>query len=1170
MFNRFFAGHLVLLLLWGCGNNNTGKLFELVSPDDTGIYFSNNLVLDDDSLTVLDFEYKYDGGGVGLGDINNDGLTDIYLTGNMVSSRLYLNKGDWEFEDITDQAGVGTVNWANGVSMVDINQDGFLDIYVCMSGHRNQPEEVKKNRLFINNKDNTFTESAASYGLDDMGYSIQATFLDYDKDGDLDMYLLENGLVRFNRNTPREVMKNGKAITTDKLFRNNGDNTFTDVSAQAGILIEGFGLGVQTCDINEDGWPDVYVSNDFLTNDLIWVNNGDGTFTDKAFEYLKHQTHNGMGCDLADINNDGLLDIGELDMLPEDNKQRKLTTMGSSYDVFLMRLHYGYQPQYIRNTLQLNNGNGTFSEIGQLAGIQATDWSWSLLFADYDNDGYKDAFVSNGYRQNITNLDFIMYSQNLSTFGNAGENRKQKIEALYAIEGVKLSNYMFRNKGNLTFENTTEDWGMNRPSYSNGAAYADLDNDGDLDYVINNIDEEPFIYRNKLNEGKEANAVPAFLRVALHGPEKNRQGIGARVYLNYGDKKQYLYMTPSRGYLSSVEPVLHFGLGETNVIDSLRIIWPDGKTQALANVAVNQLMVLEHSQAMDKPIPGSRLNQTLFVERADSLGIDLFRKENSFVDFNVQPTLPHMHSLGGPGIAVGDIDQDGLEDFFVGGATGHTGRFFFQDKDGRFKEKPLVYDSMSEDMGILFFDADNDGDQDLYVVSGGSSYNPRSKNYQDRLYLNDGRGGFSKAENTLPSMRSSGSSVVAADFDHDGDLDLFVGGRVSPREYPVTPRSYLLRNDSQPTQVKFTDVTNELAPGLSEIGMITSALWTDYDNDGWADLLIAGEFMPLVFYHNNAGKLEDHTQSTGLINTNGWWNSLVACDFDQDGDMDYVAGNLGLNSFYKASATEPVEIYASDFDNDGRMDPMITHYNQGKKYLVHTRDEVINQINAMRGRFKTYEEYASADFAASFLEEELTPARVLKSERFESSYIENLGDGNFAIRALPIEAQVSPVFGMSAADYNGDGLMDLVLVGNSYATEPNMGWYDASVGLLLQGNGAGDFSAVNVNQSGFFADKDAKGMATLVNSMSGRLQLVGNNVGPMNVLASQVKLDKYIQIPDQAAYGRVQLKNGQSYRIEFYYGNTYLSHSSRKFFIHPEIDNIEVFDAKGSPLSVDR
>ncbi|NHF60589.1 VCBS repeat-containing protein [Flavobacteriaceae bacterium TP-CH-4] len=1149
------------LTLVGC-KHIADTSFKEMSPSTTGVDFSNTLVLGGNP-SVLEFEYMYNGAGVAVADFDQDGLQDLYFTGNMVSNRMYRNLGDWKFEDVTKSARVGSENWSNGVSIVDINQDGYPDIYVCKGGHRGSTGAERANLLFINNGNKGgrlgFTEAAKEWGLADESYSVQAAFFDYDGDGDLDMYLLSNALVDFNRNTPRPKDRTGKAPSADKLFRNNGDNTFTDVSKEAGILIEGFGLGVEICDMNTDGWPDVYVSNDFLTDDLLYINQKDGTFSNEASSYFRHLTFNGMGNDIADINNDGHPDVVVLDMLPPDNKRWKLTMMGNNYDEFQNSISDGYQPQYIRNTLQLNNGNGSFSEIGQIAGISATEWSWSPLLADYDNDGLNDLFVTNGYRQDITNLDFMVYGNNVLTMGTEEANREQRLNELNKLPGIKIHNFMFKNKGDLSFEDITEESGFSKPTYSNGAVYADLDNDGDLDLIINNIDDPAGLYQNTAEGGNDN-----YIRFRFEGKMPNRQGIGSQVEIFYQGKRQKKYYTPYRGYLSTVEQALHFGLGATARIDSLKVIWPDGKKQKIGPLRVNQELVLRYQDARTAPNIAEPTRMTTLFHALDSIGLDIAHVENEFVDYKIQPLLPHMHSRNGPGIAVADVNNDGLEDMYVGGARGQSGSILLQRPNGSFEQNAMA-ETETEDMGTLFFDADNDGDQDLYVVSGGSSLPNNDSLYRDRFYQNSGSGIFVLSD-ALPKSFVSGSVVAASDYDKDGDLDLFVGGRIRPGAYPLPSASCLLKNHSADGTIKFEADPQPVDLEFDELGMVTDAIWTDFNNDTWQDLIVIGEFMKIHLFENKQGILNEITDQTGLEHTTGWWNSISSGDFDNDGDTDYILGNLGLNSRYKASAKEPLCVYASDYDKNGQIDPVMCYYIDGENYLAHSRNDLIDQINAMRIRFRTYSDYAEATFEESFLKEELADAYVVKSETFANSYLENLGSGKFKLSELPMKAQIAPIYGMLIKDYTNDGNLDILAVGNFYSGEVFSGRYDASIGWLLKGDGKGGFSSVDVSESGFFVTGDAKGMVALQTD-KGPLTVVGINDGTLKVFLGPKTNRTYT--PEQNEVGAlIEFKDGKRHKVEFHYGGGYLSHSSRTLQIPADATSVKIIDSNGDQTEI--
>lgn len=1163
---------LTLFLAFACQSvPDEPPLFREIPPEESGIAFTNQIE-ENDTLNVIDYAYIYNGGGLGVGDFNNDGLQDLFFAGNQVANRLYLNKGAFQFEDVSEHANIGINRWCTGVSLVDINDDGWLDAYVSVANKFNR--QASRNLLFINQGNDkngipSFREMSAEYGLDDDGYSTQAAFLDYDRDGDLDMYLLTNGMEGFNHNNTRPKKINGEGISNDRLYRNDGPGSaghpvFTDVSREANILKEGYGLGITVNDFNMDGWPDIYCANDFITNDLMWINQGDGTFVDMAPEYLKHQTHNGMGADVADYNNDGLVDIVVLDMLPEDNQRQKTMLGKMNYDKFLLNLSFDYTPQYVRNTLQLNNGSTpdgdlSFSEIGQLAGIYKTDWSWSSLFADYNNDGLRDLLITNGYVKDVTDLDYIMYQSSASQFGSQATRDKKRKALTSRLKSAKIHNYIYQNEGDLTFADRSEAWGIAKPSFSNGTIFADLDNDGDLDLVMNNINDPAFVYENTSEKLQHR-----YLRLQLQGPEQNRAGLGSKVTIWYEDRQQYHYHTTYRGYKSTLESAIHFGLGAYSRVDSLLIEWPDGKKQVMRDITADQALSLRYADAKKIELPRSAPQPALLSE---SHKLKHLHRENEFVDFKYQSLLPRMYSKDGPALAVGDINGDGLDDLFIGGAKEHPSVLKIQQADGSFREQMMEDAVLSEDMGALFFDADQDEDLDLYVVSGGNEYYEGHEAYRDRFYRNDGLGNFQRDTTAIPKIMSSGSAVTAADYDQDGDLDLFVSGRLRPHHYPLPPRSYLLQNQGG----SFTDITAEVAPELAEIGMITAALWTDYDSDGLPDLMLCGEWMPITFMHNEEGKLVNRTPQSGLVNTEGWWNSLIAKDFDKDGDLDYIAGNLGLNTKYKASAKQPVSLYVKDFDMNNTIDPIMARYIMGEEYLDAPRDAVIGQIVDMRRRFPTYESYGNTRFSDAFTEQDLEGATVLKSKTMKSSYLENLGNGKFNIRELPLQAQIAPLYGMLAEDVNDDGHTDLLAVGNSYATEANAGWYDAGIGCVFLGNGQGGFIHQNMQQSGFLVDTDAKAAVTLIgqdqrphylfSSNSDSLKSYTLNSLPENMMIIPLRSDDF--------YAEIVLDDGRSYQEEFHYGEGYLSQSSRQWCLNREgVEQVTIYNFRGESRNV--
>lgn len=1080
------------MLVFACSKVDDSKMFSLLPSNQTGIKFKN-ILKETEEFNILTYGQIYNGGGVSVGDINNDGLEDLYFTGNMVGSRLYLNKGGFKFEEIAKKAGVFAEGlWNTGTTMADVNGDGLLDIYVCRSAAKD--DFKRKNVLFINNGDLTFTEKAAEYGLDDFGYSSQAAFFDYDKDGDLDVYVVNHSTQLysgFRQATNGKLKEKRDPNFADRLYKNE-NGKFVNVSDEVGLVsnVLGFGLGIAVSDINNDTWPDIYISNDFHEQDYLYINNQNGTFTESLEKYIGHTSHFSMGSDIADINNDGFPEIMTLDMLPEGNHRIKMVSGPDNYDKNSLLEENGFYHQIMRNMMHLNNNGLYFSEIGQFSGISNTDWSWASLFVDLDNDGFKDLFITNGVKKDYTNMDFMNFAVQEKINEN---NTGVEMAITNLIENMPPTieeNYTYLNNGDLTFTKVNEKWGLNQKTLSNGAAYADLDNDGDMDLIVNNTDEEAFVYRNNSNKLTNNN----YLKVNLKGAGKNTFGLGAKLILKLSDKKLSQEMMPTRGFQSSVGYDLVFGLGSTKVVEELQVIWPDGKVQKINNIDANQKITLNQSGAWLPELESISTPNMLFADISLDSIIKYVHKENSFNDFKREQLLPHKLSIQGPKIATADVNKDGLEDIYIGGAKGQSGELLLQTKNGKFVGHNLTVfhdDQNSEDLGLLFFDADNDKDLDLYVASGGNEYEIDSPELQDRLYFNDGLGNFKKKATSLPSMLTSSSCVKAGDLDADGDLDLFVGGRLVPGQYPTAPRSYILQNDGKG---KFKDITVQTNKDLISPGMVTDAVWSDFSGDGKDDLIIVGEFMAIRAFENKNGSLTELENSSGLAESQGWWNTIKAGDMDNDGDIDYVLGNFGHNSQLKATITEPVSLYSKDFDNNGSIDPILCSFNLGVSYPVFSKDDIVGQLSSLKSKYVNYSDYADQKITDIFSASELEGVSVLEAKNFATSYLENLGKGQFTLKKLPAKAQLAPVYGILLEDFNNDGNLDILLAGNFFGTRVKYGRYDANKGVVLMGNGKGGFNPISSPESGLNIEGEVRDIISIkLNDKSQTILFTRNN-----------------------------------------------------------------------------
>lgn len=1070
MTKNFLQFFIIMLILNACddkSSNEEEKLFKLLNEEQTGIDFTNQLEYDA-KFNVYTYRNYYNGGGVAIGDVNNDGLVDIYFTANLQKNKLYLNKGGLKFEDITEQANVGgTKAWSTGVTMADINGDGFLDIYVCNSG--DIKGDNKQNELFINNGDLTFTESAADFGLDDRGFSTHASFFDYDKDGDLDAYMLNNSYQAIGSfNLRRNERPKRDSLGGDKLLRNE-DGKFVDVSEVSGIYgsIIGFGLGVTIGDVNGDTWDDIYVSNDFFERDYLYINQGDGTFVENLTDQMKSISGASMGADLADINNDGYNDLFVTEMLPSDNQRLKSVTTFENWDRYQYNIENGYYHQFTRNTFQLNNGDSTFSEIGRLAGVEASDWSWGALFFDMNNDGLRDLYIANGIYQDLTNQDYLQYISNEEVLKSIVSNNEVDYKKLIdLIPSNPIENHAYLNLGDLQFEKRTRELGLDKPSFSNGAAYGDLDNDGDLDLVVNNVNMQSWVYENTLQKGH-------YLKFVLKGKGKNTNAIGAKIRVKSGNETYYVEQQPIRGFQSSIDPRPNLGLSDSAHVD-ITVYWPSGGVSTMSDVAVNQTIILdENSMEVTTPKPGAQNRRQIFTREHSS--VDFKHVESNFIDFDRDRLLYHMNSTEGPRMSAGDVNGDGTIDVYIGGAKEQSASLLLGRASGYEVTTPDEFrkHQLSEDAESVMFDADGDGDLDIYVCSGGVELSQSSSGLKDRLYINDGNGSFTASDQFLPSSSGyvSSSTVSIADIDEDGDLDLFVGERMKPVNYGVPGSGFLLLNDGNGN---FSESDNAI---FERIGMITTSQFVDLDGDDDMDLVIAGEFMGVLIFENEAGRFTNVDSNSARIK--GWWKTISSSDVDGDGDYDLILGNHGSNSRFRASEKEPIRLYLSDFDKNGFLDPIITGYAaDGKEYPYALRHNLIDQMKSLKKRFPDYESYKDAPMNEIFTAEELGSAQVFETNTLQSIVLINEGGFSFSKQLLPTAAQVSPVFSIASLDFDGDGDNDLILGGNLYAAKPEVGRYDASYGTYLENNGKGAFKSIQGGY-GFAVDGEVRDIVVM-------------------------------------------------------------------------------------------
>ncbi|OAB28254.1 Repeat domain-containing protein [Flavobacterium fryxellicola] len=1080
MSNRFVLLPLMMLFFSNCSkekSQNKDVLFSKLDASKTGITFVNE-VKNGADMNIFKYRNFYNGGGVAIGDINNDGLSDVYFTSNLGTNKLYLNKGNFEFEDISKKAGVeGTKIWSTGVVMVDINADGFLDIYVCNAG--NSLGNQQKNELFINNGNATFTEKAAEYNLADTGITTHAAFFDYDKDGDLDVYILNNSFIpvsSLNYSNKRdlrdkdwdvaEILKGGG----DKLLRND-NGKFIDVSAAAGIYgsLIGFGLGVTVGDVNGDLYPDIYISNDFYERDYLYINNKNGTFTEQIQGWTSHISQSSMGADMADVNNDGKADIFVTDMLPEPDERLKTTTNFENYDLFTRKVNLDFYTQYMQNTLQINNGTNQFLEIANYAGVAKTDWSWGALLFDMDNDGYKDIYVCNGIYNDLTNQDFVDFFANEFMQKMVVTGKKEEIQTIISkMPTTPIPNYAFRNNKNLTFTNEAVKWGFDTPSFSNGAAYGDLDNDGDLDLIVNNVNMESFVYRNN----SEKNKKNQFIKVKLKGEGQNKFAVGSVVELFSGKEILRQELIPSRGFQSSIDYIMTFGIG-TKKIDSLQVIWPNGKFQTIKKIANNSTLKLNITEAKFDYIPKNKISKPLFLEKKTPFTT---HKENDYIDFDYEGLVSKMLSQEGPSLAVADINGDGNDDAFIGGAKGQASKIYLNNGNGNFavtSQKDLDGDFSFEDTAASFFDADNDGDIDLLVGSGGNEKADQA-NYKNRLYLNNGKGVFVKSKTNVPTTNNNVSVIAANDFDNDGDIDVFIGSRSVPGVYGIDPKHLLLENDGNGN---FTNVIDKKAFKINAVGMITDAVWEDIDNDSKKDLILVGDWTAPMIFKNTGRRLTEY--KSNLTDFKGFWNAVRCVDLNNDGKKDLVLGNKGTNTTYKPAVANPLKLFVNDFDNNGTIEQIATRSIEGKDFPINLKQELARQIPLIKKKNLSYKDYSTKTFQELFVPE-IVSNSIQKTVSIQESIIAiNKGNGKFEIKALPKEVQFSSVNSICALDINNDGILDLILGGNQYEFKPQFSRLDANYGSVLLGGKNATFSWLPYDKSGFFIKGEVKNLKVI-------------------------------------------------------------------------------------------